>query len=54
MPRLAGQREEYLLKSLRTYKDNSRSAYDAQMSEVVYPLKDEELADLAYFLARVQ
>ena len=54
VPRLAGQREEYLLKSLRGYKDNSRSAYDAQMSEVVYPLKDEELADLAYFLARVQ
>ncbi len=42
VPRLAGQREDYLLKSLRTYKDNSRRGYDAQMSEVVYPMKDED------------
>jgi len=54
VPRLAGQREDYLLKALRGYKDNSRYAYDAQMSEVVYPLKDEDFADLAYFLARLK
>jgi cytochrome c553 len=54
VPRLAGQREDYLLKTLRGYKDNSRRGYDAQMSEVVYPLKDEDFADLAYFLARVK
>jgi cytochrome c553 len=54
VPRLAGQREDYLLKALRGYKDNSRRGYDAQMSEVVYGMKDEEFADLAYFLARVK
>ena len=54
VPRLAGQREDYLLKALRGYKDNSRHGYDAQMSEVVYPLKDEDFADLAYYLARVK
>ena len=54
VPRLAGQREDYLLKALRGYKGNSRYAYDAQMSEVVYPLKDEDFADLAYFLARLK
>jgi cytochrome c553 len=54
VPRLAGQREDYLLKSLRGYKDNSRRGYDAQMSEVVYALKDEDFVDLAYFLARVK
>jgi cytochrome c553 len=54
VPRLAGQREDYLLKTLRAYKDNTRRGYDAQMSEVVYPLKDEDFADLAYFLARVK
>ena len=54
VPRLAAQREDYLLKSLRAYKDNSRRGYDAQMSEVVYAMKDEDFADLAYFLARVQ
>jgi cytochrome c553 len=54
VPRLAGQREDYLLKALRGYKDNTRRGYDAQMSEVVYSMKDEEFADLAYFLARVK
>jgi cytochrome c553 len=42
VPRLAGQREDYLLKALRGYKDNSRRGYDAQMSEVVYGMKDED------------
>ena len=54
VPRLAGQREDYLLKTLRAYKDNSRRGYDAQMSEVVYGMKDEDFADLAYFLARLK
>jgi cytochrome c553 len=54
IPRLAGQREDYLLKSLRAYKDNTRRGYDAQMSEVVYAMKDEDLVDLAYFLARLK
>jgi len=54
VPRLAGQREDYLLKALRGYKDNSRRGYDAQMSEVVYGMKDEDFVDLAYFLARAK
>jgi sulfur transfer complex TusBCD TusB component (DsrH family) len=32
----------------------SRRGYDAQMSEVVYPMKDEDFVDLAYFLARTK
>ena len=52
VPRIGGQREDYLLKALRGYKDNSRHGYDAQMSEVVYGMKDEDFVDLAYFLAR--
>src|SRR6266516_6338321 len=54
VPRLAGQREDYLLKALRGYKNNSLDDYYAHMSEVVYPLKDEDFADLAYFLARLK
>jgi len=54
VPRLGGQREDYLLKSLRAYKDNSRRGYDAQMSEVVYAMKDEDFVDVAYFLAGVR
>jgi cytochrome c553 len=54
VPRLAGQREDYLLRALRGYKDNSRRGYDAAMAEVVYPLQDTDLVELAYFLARVK
>jgi cytochrome c553 len=54
VPRLAGQREDYLLKALRGYKDNSRHGYDASMSEVVYSMKDADFVELAYFLARLK
>jgi cytochrome c553 len=54
VPRLAGQREEYLLKSLRGYKDNSRRGYDTQMADVVAPLSDADMVELAYFLARAR
>jgi cytochrome c553 len=53
VPRLAGQREDYLIKSLRGYKDNSRRGYDAQMADVVEPLSDADFADLAHYLARM-
>ena len=52
IPRIADQREDYLLRTLREYKSNTRHGYDAAMAEVVAPLKDEDFADLAYFLAR--
>jgi len=54
VPRLAGQREDYLLKTLREYKSNTRYAYDAAMASVVEPLQDQDFADLAYYLARVK
>jgi hypothetical protein len=50
VPRLAGQREDYLIDTLRSYKDNSRYGYEAQMSEVLYSLQDNDLLELAYFL----
>jgi cytochrome c553 len=54
VPRIADQREDYLLKTLRDYKSNTRHGYDTAMAEVVAPLKDEDFADLAYYLARVK
>ena len=54
VPRLAGQREDYLLKALREYKSNERAGYDAAMANVVQPMKDEEFVDLAYYLARLK
>ena len=53
VPRIANQREDYLAKTLREYKDNTRHGYDATMAEVMQPVTSEEIADLAYFLAHV-
>jgi cytochrome c553 len=54
VPRIAGQREDYLVKALRGYKDNTRRGYDAQMSDVIEPLVEADFADLAYYLARLK
>jgi len=52
VPRLAGQREDYLVKAMREYKSNARRGYDASMADVLYGVSDEQILDLAYFLAR--
>lgn len=52
VPRIAAQREDFLVKSLREYKDNTRKGYEATMADVVQPLADSDIADLAYYIAR--
>lgn len=52
IPHIADQREDYLLKTLREYKNNTRHGYDASMAEVLAPVSDAQIADLAYFIAR--
>jgi cytochrome c553 len=52
VPRLAAQREDYLVKTLRDYKSRARIGYDASMAEVLQPVEDAEIVDLAYFIAR--
>ena len=54
VPEIADQREDYLIKTLRGYKDNSRHGYDATMAEVMAPIGDEQISDLAYYIARVK
>jgi cytochrome c553 len=54
VPRIANQREDYLDKTMREYKDNSRHGYDATMAEVLQPVTPEQIADLAYYLARLR
>jgi cytochrome c553 len=54
VPRIANQREDYLAKTLGEYKNNSRAGYDASMADVMAPVAAEQIADLAYFLARVR
>ena len=51
VPRVADQREEYLLKTLRDYKSGARHGYDATMAEVLQPLSDVQLVELSYYLA---
>ncbi len=52
VPRIAGQREDYLLKTLRDYKSNARRGYDATMAEALQPVSDQDIVDLAHAVAR--
>jgi cytochrome c553 len=52
MPRLAAQREDYLLKAMRDYKSATRPGYDATMDEVIRPVSEADIVDLAHFLSR--
>lgn len=54
VPRIADQREDYLIKALRGYKDNSRHGYDDSMAEVMATVTDGQVPDLAYYIARVK
>jgi cytochrome c553 len=52
VPRVAAQREDYLVKTMRDYKSNARRGYDASMAEALQPVSEEEIATLAYFISR--
>ena len=54
VPRLADQREDYLARTMREYKDNSRHGYDGTMAEVLQPVTVEQIADLAYYIAHLR
>jgi cytochrome c553 len=53
MPRLAKQRVDYLIHSMKEYRDNTRSGADTFMSNVVAGLSDADLAALAHYAASV-
>ena len=52
VPRIAAQREDYLVKTLREYKNNTRHGYEPMMAEVLSPVTDAQIVDLAYYIAR--
>jgi cytochrome c553 len=54
VPRIANQREDYLAQTLAAYKDNSRHGYDGTMADVMGPITPDQIADLAYYIARVR
>ena len=52
--RIAGQREEYLVKALRDYKSGVRAGGAmAAMTDVAYALSEEEIEALAHYLANL-
>ena len=52
--RVAGQRQEYLLKALHDYKAGLRSGGgQAAMADVAYPLSEEEIEALVHYLAHL-
>jgi cytochrome c553 len=54
MPRLAGQREDYLLGTMIAQRDATRTGADTTMTEVLAGLSDADLKALAHYLARVE
>jgi len=53
VPRLALQREDYLLHALRGFRAATRVGYTQAMTEALAGASPEELEDLAHYLARV-
>lgn len=53
VPRLAGQREDYLVRTLREYKAGKRTEYQPVMAEVMPRIADADILDLAHYLARL-
>jgi len=51
MPRLANQREDYLLKAMREYKSGARIGYAGAMAVELRDLTDADLVALAHFLS---
>jgi cytochrome c553 len=54
IPRIAGQREDYLLKSLTAYKSGARPGYSPAMSEASKEIKPEDIPVLARFVASLK
>ncbi len=52
VPHIADQREDFLVKTLREYKNNVRHGYDGAMAEVLAPVTDAQIVELAYAIAR--
>ena len=43
-----------LANTLAEYKSNTRAGYDASMADVMAPVTPEQLADIAYYVARIR
>lgn len=52
IPRIAGQREDYLVHSLREFRDQPRAGADTNMTAAIYGISDADITALAHYLAR--
>lgn len=53
VPRLAGQREDYLLLALRGFRAGTRVGYQPAMAEALAGVAADQLDDLAHYLAQM-
>ena len=51
MPRLAGQREDFLLLSMKEFRDGRAMGRDTIMAATLRGMSDTDLTDLAHYLA---
>ena len=52
--RLAGQREDYLLKAMHDFKSGARVGTDGIMPGKMHAASEKDMEDLAYFLAHIR
>jgi cytochrome c553 len=52
MPRLAGQRQDYLRHAMLQYQANERAGADTSMTAVLHGLSPEDIAALAHYMAQ--
>lgn len=52
IPRLAGQHEEFLVLSIKQFRDGNATGRDTNMTASVQGMKDSEIADVAHYLAQ--
>ncbi|NKE44756.1 c-type cytochrome [Roseomonas frigidaquae] len=51
IPRIAGQREDFLRHTLAQYRDSQRRGTDTNMNAVMYGVPDDAIAALAHYMA---
>ncbi len=51
MPRLAAQSEEYLVATMKMYRDNPAAGRDTAMTAVLRGMPDDVLLNLAHYFA---
>jgi cytochrome c553 len=51
VPRLTQQREDYLVATMKAYRDSQRTGPDTNMNGLLYQVRDSDIQALAHYLA---